>query len=114
MPCSLDEPNQVSKGVAARYPINIFLTYTKAGVRQHTLEPFLLGTMMQTVMLNLDHLSPFGVRLLVSTPIVSVCLNGQMQEQMCALQLLSFVTCYAFCVRESCLAHHSLLKPKNT
>ncbi|DBB15960.1 TPA: hypothetical protein ACH3X3_003334 [Trebouxia sp. C0006] len=59
-------PNQVSKGVTARYPINIFLTYTKAGVRQHTLEPFLLGTMMQTVMLNLDHLSPFGVRLLGS------------------------------------------------
>jgi hypothetical protein len=65
-PCNLHETDQDSTGVAARYSINIFPTYTKAGVRQHTQQPFLLGctptmlgTMMQTAMLNLQaHLSP--------------------------------------------------------
>ncbi len=78
----------VSKEVAARYPINIFLTYTKTGVRQHTLESFppgctpaMLRTMMQTGMHTLAHVSPYGVRLLVSTPITSVCV-----EQSCAVQ----------------------------
>ncbi|KAL0040120.1 hypothetical protein WJX79_007435 [Trebouxia sp. C0005] len=67
------KPTPVSKEVAARYPINIFLTYTKAGVRQHTLESFppgctpaVLGTMMQTGMHDLGDVSPFGVRLLVN------------------------------------------------
>ena len=74
------KPTPVSKEVAARYPINIFLTYTKAGVRQHTLESFPPGctpamqaTMMQTGMHTLAHVSPYGVRLLVSSPIISVC-----------------------------------------
>ena len=68
------KPSPVSKEVAARYPINIFLTYTKAGVRQHTLESFppactpaILGTMMQTGMHKFGDVSPFGVRLLVSS-----------------------------------------------
>lgn len=67
------KPTPVSKEVAARYPINIFLTYTKAGVRQHTLESFppgctpaILGTMMQTGMHKFGDVSPFGVRLLVN------------------------------------------------
>lgn len=67
------KPTPVSEEVAARYPINIFLTYTKAGVRQHTLESFppgctpaILGTMMQTGLNNLGDVSPYGVRLLVN------------------------------------------------
>ena len=78
------KPTPVSKEVAARYPINIFLTYTKAGVRQHTLESFppgctpaILGTMMQTGMHKFGDVSPFGVRLLVSSPISSVCIESQ-------------------------------------
>jgi hypothetical protein len=74
------KPTPVSKEVAARYPINIFLSYTKTGVRQHTLESFppgctpaMLATMMQTGMHTLAHVSPYGVRLLVSSPIISVC-----------------------------------------
>lgn len=66
------KPIPVSKEVAARYPINIFLTYTKAGVRQHTLQSFppactpaTLATMMQTGLNNLGDVSPYGVRLLV-------------------------------------------------
>ncbi|DBA99727.1 TPA: hypothetical protein ACH3X3_012278 [Trebouxia sp. C0006] len=97
-PCSLHEPDQDGTGVAACYSINIFLTYTKAGVRQHTQQPFLLGctptmlgTMMRTGMLNLGHLSPSSVRLLVSTSTISVCIGRQMQEQRYALQLLSLV-----------------------
>ena len=66
------KPTPVSKEVAARYPINIFLTYTKAGVRQHTLQSFppgctpaTLATMMQTGLNDLGDVSPYGVRLLV-------------------------------------------------
>ena len=51
----------------------------------------MLGTMMRTGMLNLGHLSPSGVRLLVSTSTISVCIDRQMQEQRYALQLLSLV-----------------------
>ena len=42
----------------------------------------MLGTMKQTGMHNLAHVSPFGVRLLVSSP---VRIDSQMQEQRCAL-----------------------------
>lgn len=66
------KPTPVSEEVAARYPINIFLTYTKSGVRQHTLQSFppsctpaMLATMMQTGLNNLGDVSPYGVRLLV-------------------------------------------------
>ena len=66
------KPHPVSEEVAARYPINIFLTYTKGGERQHSLESFppgctpaVLGTMMQTGLNNLGDVSPYGVRLLV-------------------------------------------------
>jgi len=76
------KPTPVSKEVAARYPINIFLTYTKAGVRQHTLESFppgctpaILGTMMQTGMHNLGDVSPYGVRLLVSSLLLQSALS---------------------------------------
>ena len=68
------KPTPVSEEVAARYPINIFLTYTKVGVRQHTLQSFppactpaMLATMMQTGLNNLGDVSPYGVRLLVRT-----------------------------------------------
>jgi len=76
------KPSPVSKEVAARYPINIFLTYTKAGVRQHTLESFppgctpaILGTMMQTGMHKFGDVSPFGVRLLVSSLLLQSALS---------------------------------------
>ena len=66
------KPIPVSEEVAARYPINIFLTYNKAGVRQHTLQSFppactpaTLATMMQTGLNNLGDVSPYGVRLVV-------------------------------------------------
>ena len=69
------KPIPVSEEVAARYPINVFLTYTKAGVRQHTLQSFppactpaMLATMMQTGLNNLGDVSPYGVRLLVGLP----------------------------------------------
>ena len=68
------KPVPVSEEVASRYPINIFLTYTKAGERQHALESFppgctpaMLGTMMQTGLNNLGDVSPYGVRLLVNS-----------------------------------------------
>jgi len=35
----------------------------------------MLRTMMQTGMHNLGIVSPYGVRLLVSTPIISVCIE---------------------------------------
>ena len=67
-------PKQVSKEVASRYPINVFLTYNKAGVLESRLEslphgctPAMLGTMLQTGLHNLGDVSPFGVRMLVST-----------------------------------------------
>ena len=79
------KPTPVSKEVAARYPINIFLTYTKAGVRQHTLESFppgctpaILGTMMQTGMHKFGDVSPFGVRLLVSALLLQFVLSRHM------------------------------------
>lgn len=66
-------PKQVSKEVASRYPINVFLTYSKAGVMESRLEslppnctPAMLGTMLQTGLHNLGDVSPFGVRMLVS------------------------------------------------
>lgn len=78
------KPTPVSEEVAARYPINIFLTYTKAGVRQHTLQSFppactpaMLATMMQTGLNNLGDVSPYGVRLLVSKlSLYLECLNS--------------------------------------
>jgi len=95
------KPTPVSKEVAARYPINIFLTYTKAGVRQHTLESFppgctpaILGTMMQTGMHKFGDVSPFGVRLLVT-----VCI-----EQACSFrQKLFMVSCLLL---QSALSRH--------
>ncbi len=82
------KPTPVSKEVAARYPINIFLTYTKEGVRQHTLESFppgctpaMLATMMQTGIHTLAHVSPYGVRLLVSSPISSDALIAKCKSR---------------------------------
>ena len=67
-------PKQVSKEVASRYPINVFLTYSKSGVMESRLEslppnctPAMLGTMLQTGLHNLGDVSPFGVRMLVSS-----------------------------------------------
>ena len=69
-------PKQVSKEVAARYPINVFLTYSKAGVLESRLEslphnctPAMRGAMLQTGLHNLGDVSPFGVRMLVSLEI---------------------------------------------
>jgi len=129
------EPGQAQshREVAAIYPINTFLPCIRAGLRQHTLESFppgctpaMLGTMMQTGVHHLGDVSPYGVRLLVSSPINSVCIDTHVlcvhsrcrkQEQRCALHLLlSFVTCHDLCssATDSCdaaPAHHSLLKP---
>lgn len=73
-------PKQVSKEVAARYPINVFLTYSKAGVLESSLEslphnctPAMLGTMLQTGLHNLGDVSPFGVRMLVRTCCALLC-----------------------------------------
>ena len=94
------KPIPVSEEVAARYPINIFLTYTKAGSRQHTLQSFppgctpaMLGTMMQTGLNDLGDVSPFGVRLLVSFPTTRSCTA---QGRFCAVCVCMGSAVYMF------------------